>query len=142
MPMTRDALQRHAPTAALAFVFLWFLLGGLGHFVSAAFFTRIVPPYIPFPTLVVQVSGVFELLGAAGLLLAGWRRPAAIGLFLLTLCVSPANINMWLHPEQFPLLPQPWLSIALSLRLVVQVFLLFCIWLGGIRRSDSTAVTV
>lgn len=142
MPFTRDMLRRHAPAAALGFVFIWFLLGGLGHFVAAGFFTSIVPPYIPWPTLTVQVSGVFELLGAAGLLLPRWRRPAAIGLFLLTLCVTPANIHMWLHPEQFPLLPQPWLTLVLSLRLAVQIFLLYCIWLGGIRQPARAAVTV
>lgn len=142
MPFTRATLRRHLPTAALGFVFIWFLLGGLGHFVAATFFTSIVPPYIPWPVLAVQVSGVFELLGAAGLLLPRWRRPAAIGLFLLTLCVTPANLHMWLHPEQFPLLPQPWLSLALSLRLVVQAFLLYCIWLGGIRPPARGTITV
>ena len=49
---------------------------------------------------------------------AGW------GLILLTLAVTPANVHMWLHPEQFPDMPY-W---ALSLRLVIQVLLLACIW--------------
>jgi hypothetical protein len=48
---------------------------------------------------------------------------------------------MFLHPEKFPLLPQPWLSLLLGLRLVVQVFLLSCIWWGPVRhRTDSGAL--
>jgi len=72
----------------------------------------------------VYISGVFELLGAVGLLFAATRVGAGWGLFLLTLAISPANIHMWLHPEQFPDVPELFLGI----RLGVQVFLLFCIW--------------
>ena len=53
---------------ALGFVFLWFLMGGIAHFVATEMEMRIVPPYIPGPRAVVLLSGVFELLGALGLL--------------------------------------------------------------------------
>ncbi|HEX6590723.1 MAG TPA: DoxX family protein [Moraxellaceae bacterium] len=129
----------HIKTAAIAFVFIWFFFGGLGHFLTAGFFINIVPPYIPYPAAAVYVSGVFELLGAFGLLLPQTRRLAGIGLFLLTLCVTPANIHMFLHPEQFPLMPQPWLSLVLGFRLVLQVFLLACIWWGPIRQTPPQA---
>ncbi len=110
--------------AGLAFVFLWFFGGGIGHFVFADFFANIVPPYVPNPMAMVYVSGVFEILGALGLLVAATRRWAGWGLILLTLAVTPANVHMWLHPQQFPEMPY-W---ALSLRLVIQVLLLICIW--------------
>ena len=50
--------------------------------------------------------------------LAGW------GLVALTIAVTPANVHMWLNPEQFPDVSPTLLSV----RLVVQVFLLVLIW--------------
>lgn len=140
MSLATDTRQTFAQKAMLGFVFSWFLLGGIGHFTATHFFTGIVPPYIPWPEATVYVSGVFELLGAAGLLLPQWRRRAGLGLFALTLCVTPANVHMWLHPELFPLLPEPWLSLVLSVRLVVQGFLLYCIWQGAIRAPEAVAL--
>ena len=49
------------------FVFLWFLIGGIAHFVATDTEVRLVPPFIPWPWAAVWVSGVFELLGAVGL---------------------------------------------------------------------------
>lgn len=116
--------------AGLVFVFTWFFAGGIAHFVIDDFFAGIMPPYIPsqwhYPA--VYVSGVFELLGALGLLLAATRRVAGIGLFALVICVSPANIHMWQHPELFPQVP----AILLSVRLVIQVILLWIIWRSAI----------
>ena len=109
-----------------AWIFAWFFFGGIGHFTPKGheFFVSIVPPYIPWHDAAVYVSGVFELLGAFGIFLPQWRRAAGIGLFLLTLAVTPANVWMWQHPELYPQMP-PW---ALSLRLVIQVALLANIW--------------
>lgn len=108
----------------LGIVFLWFFGGGIGHFVFTDFFTNIVPPYIPYPRAMVYISGVFEILGAFGILVATTRAWAGWGLILLTLAVTPANLHMWLNPAQFPEMPY-W---ALTLRLFVQVLLLACIW--------------
>ena len=110
--------------AGLIFVFLWFFGGGIGHFVATDFFAGIVPPYIPWPLAAVYVSGVFELLGAFGLIPRATRPWAGLGLLLLILCVSPANIYMWQHPELFPKFP-PFLF---SIRLVIQVLLLALVW--------------
>ena len=104
------------------FVFAWFALGGLGHFFATRTEMRIVPPYIPWPHAAVLVSGVFEWLGAAGLLWWRTRRAAGIGLFLLTLAVTPAHIYMLQRPELFGV--PYWL---LLLRLPVQVALLWLI---------------
>lgn len=111
---------------ALAFVFLWFFFGGIAHFVLTEQEMRIVPPSLPDPRDIVLISGVFELLGAFGLLLPWTRRLAGWGLFVLTLCVTPAHFYMLQVPEQFgvPL----WL---LWLRLPIQVLLLWLIVWGS-----------
>ncbi|CAN5839319.1 hypothetical protein BH11PSE13_BH11PSE13_16200 [soil metagenome] len=109
-----------ARRAGVVFVFLWFALGGIAHFVATDTEMRIVPPYIPWPRAAVLVSGVFELLGAAGLLWQPTRRAAGMGLFLLTLAVTPAHFYMLQQPELFPSVPY-W---ALVLRLPIQAALL------------------
>ena len=104
----------------VGFVFLWFFVGGIAHFVATDTEMRIVPPYIPWPRAVVLISGVLELLAAVGLLFSQTRRFAGIGLFLLTIAVTPAHIYMLQVPELFPSVPV-W---ALWLRLPIQVALL------------------
>ncbi|MDQ0037450.1 putative membrane protein [Variovorax boronicumulans] len=118
--MTDSPVMSRWRVAGLVFVFLWFAIGGVAHFVATEAEMRIVPPYIPWPRAAVLVSGVFELLGAAGLLWRPTRRAAGIGLFLLTLAVTPAHFYMLQRPELFPSVPY-W---ALVVRLPVQVALL------------------
>jgi uncharacterized membrane protein len=100
-------------------VFVWFLIGGIAHFVATDTEVRLVPPYIPWPLAAVWVSGLFELLGAGGLLFTATRRPAGIGLFALTLCVTPVHIYMLQQPQLFEV--PYW---ALAVRLPLQVALL------------------
>ena len=103
----------------LSIVFVWFFIGGIMHFAATDIEASIVPRYVPWPVMAVLVSGVFELLGAVGILLARTRRAAGIGLFLLTLAVTPVHIYMLQRSELFHV-PE-W---ALWLRLPIQVALL------------------
>src|ERR1700719_860420 len=103
----------------LGIVFLWFAIGGVAHFAATSTEMRIVPPYIPGPHAVVLVSGIFELLGAAGLLVQRTRRAAGIGLLALTIALTPAHIYMLQRPDLFAV--PYW---ALILRLPLQAALL------------------
>jgi uncharacterized membrane protein len=117
-------------------VLLWFLIGGIAHFVATDTEVRLVPPYVPWPLAAVWVSGVFELLGAGGLLFAGTRRAAGIGLFALTLCVTPVHIYMLQRPELFAV--PYW---ALVLRLPLQVALLALIaWSSFSKARDERSL--
>ncbi|HCS28929.1 MAG TPA: hypothetical protein DIW43_15835 [Spongiibacteraceae bacterium] len=98
--------------------------GGLGHFFAADFFAGIMPDYLPWHYPAVYISGVFEILGAIGLLVPQYRRWAGNGLFVLTLVVSPVNIHMWLHPADYPEMSETMLGV----RLLVQIVLLACIY--------------
>ncbi len=108
----------------LAIIFCWFLIGGIGHFLAPDFFLKIVPPNLPFRIQAVYISGFFELLGAVGLCYSKTRKMAGIGLFILTIAVTPANVYMWTHPQLFSTIPE----ILLGLRLVLQLALLATIW--------------
>lgn len=115
--------------AGVAFVFLWFAIGGVAHFALTETEMRIVPPYIPWPRSAVLLSGALELLGAAGLLWRPSRRAAGIGLLLLTLAVTPAHVYMLERPELFPAVPY-WALVA---RLPLQALLLALIaWSCGV----------
>jgi uncharacterized membrane protein len=122
--------------AGLALVFLWFFVGGIAHFALTETEMRIVPPSIPWPRATVLISGVFELLGAIGILIPAARRAAGVGLFFLTIAVTPANVYMLQHAQLFNMSP-----LVLQLRLVVQVLLLALIvwstWSPVSRRAPA-----
>ncbi|MEO8525523.1 MAG: hypothetical protein ABI460_12440 [Caldimonas sp.] len=111
----------------LGVVFLWFFIGGIAHFAATETEMRIVPPYIPWPRAAVLVSGVFELLGAAGVLWLPTRRWAGIGLFALTIAVSPAHVYMLQQPELFPV-PYWALVLRLPLQLALLVLIAWSTW--------------
>ena len=118
--------------AGLAFIFLWFFIGGIAHFAATGTEMSIVPPYIPWPRAAVLVSGVFELLGAAGILYPPTRRAALIGLFTLTVAVTPCHVYMLQRPDLFHV--PYW---ALVVRLPVQVALLALIaWCAGSKPKN------
>ena len=69
-------------------------------FTAAAHFDRrrndlqaMVPRWVIDPALVVFITGILELAGAAGLLLRFTRPLAVVGLVLLLLCMFPANVK-------------------------------------------------
>jgi uncharacterized membrane protein len=122
--------------AGLGFVFCWFFFGGVGHFVATDFFVSIVPPYVPSPRAMVYISGVFELLGAIGILFARWRPLAGLCLVALIIAVTPANIYMWQNPQLFP----DFTPFLLNVRMVIQVLLIACvIWSTRAPRAAQVA---
>lgn len=54
---------------------------------------RMIPTYFPRPLLIVYVTGVLELLGAAGLMLPQFRTLAGICLIALLAGMFVANVN-------------------------------------------------
>jgi uncharacterized membrane protein len=112
---------------------LWFAVGGAAHFLATNTEARIVPPYIPWHRATVLLTGVFELLGAAGVIYRPTRRAAGIGLFALTILVTPANIYMLQRPDLFGI--PVWILIA---RLALQLALLTLIfWSTGMGRLKT-----
>ncbi len=101
---------------------------GVLHFVDTPSFVRIVPAALPWPKLIVWVSGVAEIALAIGLVIPKARRLAGFGLIALYVSVFPANINMVLHPELGGDVPL-W---ALWLRLPFQA--LFIAWAWWVSR--------
>ncbi len=108
---------------------------GALHFAIPGWFTSIVPAVLPAPRLLVLVSGFFEILGGAGLLVPRVRRAASWGLVLLYVAVFPANINMVVHPELGGGVPS-WLLWA---RLPLQAVLItWALWVGTQNEGSAT----
>ncbi|MGH3961252.1 DoxX family protein [Mycobacterium sp.] len=82
------------PKAVAVGLAAMFVLTGVAHFAPPlrGALIAIVPPALPAPGALVSVTGVLELLGAAGLLLPATRVVAAVCLLLLMLAMFPANV--------------------------------------------------
>jgi uncharacterized membrane protein len=131
---TGSAMLPTLKRIGLVLVFLWFLLGGVAHFSLTETEMRIVPTWIPWPRAAVLVSGVFELLGAVGILIPITRRAAGIGLFLLTIAVTPANVFMLQHAELFNV-PRWALIVRLPFQVLLLALILWSTWQPPVSRS-------
>jgi uncharacterized membrane protein len=95
---------------------LAFVAAGANHFAHPAFYLSIMPPYLPWPVLLVYLSGFCAIALGIALLTPRFTRAAAWGLIALSIAVFPANIHMALHAELFP----QFSPAALWLRLPLQ----------------------
>ncbi len=110
---------RRWPSALGGGLAAMFLVTGGSHFVGMREdLIAMVPPVLPEPGLLVTVTGVLELAGAAGLL---WRRTApwaAGGLAALLVVMFPANVHAALAgltvggDAAMPLLPRTLLQVV------------------------------
>jgi len=112
-------------TAGRLILAVVFIVAGILHFFLTATYVKIMPPYLPAHTLLVQLSGVFEILGGIGILVPMTQRFSAWGLIALLVAVSPANIQMAMDHAQWPAIPA-W---ALWLRVPLQLPLMWWAWL-------------
>lgn len=106
---------------------------GIMHFVALERFTMIVPDYLPWPHLLVQISGIAEIALGLGLLWSSTRTHAGLGLIALYIAVFPANIHMAINNIQ-PLkvaLPEWSLWARLPLQLV------FIYWAWTVSRPTN-----
>jgi len=90
---------------------------------------RMVPPSLPRPDLLVTFTGVFEILGAIGLLVPTTARAAGICLVLLLVALFPANIraareNLTIAGRRVPRLP-----VRAAIQLVFIATLIAAAWL-------------
>ena len=70
-----------------------YALAGVAHLTRPTGFVAITPHWVPAPDVVVALTGLAELAGAAGLMIPPIRHAAGISLALYALCVWPANFN-------------------------------------------------
>nr|WP_090339288.1 DoxX family protein [Mycolicibacterium malmesburyense]CRL67507.1 hypothetical protein CPGR_00469 [Mycolicibacterium malmesburyense] len=121
------------PSAVAFGLAAMFALTGIAHFVNPLRrdMIAIVPPRLPAPAALVTVTGVLELVGAAGLLYPPTRVAAAVCLFVLMIAMFPANVYASRMPN-----PPKSMTTRLDLRTAEQVVILgaaLVIGLSGIQ---------
>ena len=113
---------------------LLYAIAGVLHLVAPRPFLAIMPSGLPFPTEIVFLTGIAEILGAAALAqgwLASLRKAGAIGLALYAVCVFPANIN---HFAIDMARPDQGLGLAYHVpRMIAQpIIVWWALWAGGV----------
>lgn len=74
---------------------------GTQHFAQPELFNAIVPDYLGWPAFWNYTSGAMEVLFGLGMLISKTRTYAAQLLVVLVLCMSLANLNMWINDIPF-----------------------------------------
>lgn len=103
---------------------LFFVAGGLNHFINPDFYLKIMPPYLPLHSELIIISGVAEIVLGIALLIPSMSGVAAWGLIALLIAVFPANIHMAAHSELYPNIPVAllWLRLAIQGLLILWAY--------------------
>jgi uncharacterized membrane protein len=121
------------PEAVAVGLAAMFVMTGVAHFVNPLRrdMIAIVPPRLPAPGLLVTITGVLELVGAAGLLYPPTRIAAAVCLFVLMLVMFPANIYASRMPN--PPKSMTWRLDVRTIEEVVYLAAAVVVGLGSIQ---------
>lgn len=76
---------------------VFYVVAGANHFINAAFYLPMMPPYLPNHGALVYLSGLAEIVLGVAVLVPASRRLAAWGIILLLIAIFPANVHIALH---------------------------------------------
>jgi uncharacterized membrane protein len=95
---------------------------GVNHFVSAEFYRSIMPPYFPWHSELIAISGVAEVLGGVGILIPRTRKLAAWGLIALLIAVLPVHVHMVIRGFRSAPTWLLWLRLPFQFVLIAWVY--------------------
>lgn len=113
-----------ARRVSLILMILLYLAAGINHFWHEHIYETIMPPYLPYPTQLVYISGACEILVALLLIPAGTRTVSAWLIVLLLIAIYPANIQMTIN-YWYEHNPYLWITLV---RLPIQFLLIWWAW--------------
>ncbi len=118
----------------LAFIFI-----GIEHFREPDKFVEIIPAILPFPMMLVYISGGMEIAGGLAIIYPETRIIAGRFLALFLIGVYPANLYMWTHDIAFN--ETQFGTLGHILRLIVQLLLIAtALYLSGdLHLNNSSA---
>ena len=114
---------------------VFFILAGLNHFITPGVYLQMMPPYLPWPGGLIEISGVAEIAGGFGILYPPLRAAAAWGLILLLIAVFPANIQAAI--SGMSLGGKPIAHSILLIRLPLQLLLIYWVFWSCLRRKKN-----
>ena len=85
----------HIKKISIYIMSLLYILVGIEHFSDPNFFLKIMPEYLNYHLELVYLSGFFEILFGVLLIFKKTRFFGAWGVFILLICVFPANIYLY-----------------------------------------------
>jgi uncharacterized membrane protein len=91
------ARTRRGPAIARLTIAPIFVIAGVVHLTRPGLFAPLMPAGVPYPTIVIVLTGLAELAGAVGLFVPRTRALAGIMLALYAVCVFPVNIEHAVH---------------------------------------------
>lgn len=106
---------------------IFFVVAGAMHFMKPHVYEEIMPPWLPWHSVLINVSGALEIAG--GLALSApfpVARTAALCLIVLLVLVFPVNIYMAASAGKFPQISPTLLWMRLPLQFVLVYLLLWC----------------
>lgn len=71
---------------------LFYLGGGINHFLNPAFYLPLIPEYLPFHNFINVISGVAEIVLALGIVFKPTRKIASYLIVLMLIAFIPAHI--------------------------------------------------
>ena len=82
---------------------------GVAHLAVPDKLLAITPSWVPFPSQVIFITGVCEILGAIALVTRPLRRWAGIAFAAYAICVWPANFKHAIDGIDLPYIASSWL---------------------------------
>jgi uncharacterized membrane protein len=83
---------KNSKTAIIAGII--FIIAGINHFIIPNFYMEIMPPYLPYPLMLIYLSGVAEVICGILLIISKTRKIGAWLTIALLIAIFPANIQM------------------------------------------------
>lgn len=117
---------------------IFFIGAGIGHFLIPNFYLRMMPAFLPYPLLLVYLSGVLEVVLGGMAVFSRYRVLALWGMSALLVAVFPANINMALHPELFPEFSATNLWLRLPIQIILIGWVIFSLQFDDSRTRTKT----